>query len=49
MTKQNKKGQWVRAVPLPYYGLLKKKCECGKSFWKEKNYEAHYELEHRFY
>ena len=44
-TTQNKKGQWVPAIPLPYYGL-KKECGCGKSFWKEENYEKHYLYEH---
>jgi len=42
---QNKKGEWVPAIPLPYYGL-RKRCRCGESFWKEENYEAHYALVH---
>lgn len=42
---QNKTGEWTQAIPLPYYGI-KKTCLCGDSFWKEKNYEAHYALEH---
>ena len=42
---QNIQGEWVPAIPLPYYGL-RKKCECGAKFWKEKSYQAHYALEH---
>ena len=42
---KNKRGEYVPAIPLPYYAW-KKKCFCGKSFWFEKNYEAHYALEH---
>lgn len=43
--QNNKRGEWYPAIPLPYYGV-KKQCKCGESFWKEKNYEAHYALEH---
>lgn len=39
--QQNLDGTWSEAVPLPLYGL-KKKCQCGKSFWKEANYVKHY-------
>lgn len=39
--QQNQDGTWSATVPLPFYGL-KKKCECGKSFWKEENYWKHY-------
>lgn len=43
--QQNKDGTWSHAVPLPFYGL-KKKCECGRSFWKEANYRKHYLTKH---
>lgn len=39
--QQNIDGTWSEAAPLPYYGL-KKKCQCGKQFWKENNYVEHY-------
>lgn len=45
MHTQNKRGEDVPLIPIPFYGL-KKMCCCGKKFWKEKNYEAHYSLEH---
>lgn len=54
----NKKGQWVPAIPEPFYGL-RKMCThsdntpshpslnyCGKKFWTLKAYRAHYALEH---
>jgi hypothetical protein len=44
-TMENKRGEWVPAIPLPLYGL-KKGCSCGASFWFERNYEAHYALTH---
>ena len=43
--QQNKRGEWYPAIPIPYYGF-RKVCSCGKKFWFEKNYEAHYALEH---
>ena len=48
METQNKKGEWVTAIPLPYYGF-KKTCSCGESFWKEINYEEHYIVDHIYY
>lgn len=39
--QQDDDGLWRAAVPLPFYGF-KKKCQCGKSFWKSRNYESHY-------
>lgn len=43
--QENPDGTWSHAVPLPFYGI-KKKCECGKSFWKEENYRKHYLKQH---
>ncbi len=43
--QQNENGSWSTAIPLPFYGL-KKKCDCGKSFWKEENYRTHYFNQH---
>ena len=42
---QNKKGEWVPAIPEPYYGI-RKMCGCGKSFWTLEGYQAHYALKH---
>lgn len=39
--QQNEDGSWSAAIPLPFYGI-KKRCVCGKSFWKESNYRTHY-------
>jgi len=39
--QQNPDGTWQQAIPLPLYGL-KMSCECGKKFWKKKNYHSHY-------
>lgn len=42
---QNKEGEWVPAIPLPYFGN-RYHCFCGRKFWKMKNYRAHYALVH---
>jgi hypothetical protein len=42
---QNKKGQWVPAIPLPFYGL-KKRCSCGKSYWTIDGYRGHFAYRH---
>ena len=44
-TTQNKAGQWVPAIPLPFYGL-RKRCGCGRRFWTEEGYRGHYALVH---
>jgi hypothetical protein len=43
--QQNEDGTWSQGVPLPFY-VLKRKCTCGKSFWKEANYRKHYLAKH---
>lgn len=45
VTTKNRRGEYVPAILLPYYGL-KKKCECGESFWTENGYDGHYALKH---
>lgn len=45
VTMENKRGEWVPAIPMPLFGL-KKGCSCGRKFWKLRNYEAHYAYEH---
>jgi len=42
---QNERGEWVPAIPLPFYGL-RKRCTCGRSFWTEEGYRGHYALAH---
>ena len=46
---QNKLGQWVPAIPLPFYFMIRKGCSCGRKFWTEEGYEAHYALKHILY
>lgn len=43
--QHNADDTWSQAVPLPLYGL-RKTCGCGRSFWREKNYIRHYQLQH---
>jgi hypothetical protein len=43
--QENSDGTYTQAIPLPFYGL-KKRCQCGTSFWKEENYRKHYAQEH---
>lgn len=46
---QNKRGEWVPAIPEPFfYGfkLRKAKCDCGDKFKTRKRYQEHYALEH---
>ena len=42
---QNSKGEWVPSIPLPLFGL-RKRCECGQSFWTLPGYRGHYALVH---
>jgi hypothetical protein len=44
---KNDKGEWVPAIPLPYYERLRlKKCKCGEMFFTENGYRGHYALRH---
>ena len=43
---KNKRGEFVPSIPLPFYHLIFKECECGKKFLTEKAYREHYALEH---
>lgn len=42
---KNKRGEWVPAVPLPFYGF-RKICSCGAKFWTEEGYNGHYAYQH---
>jgi len=44
---KNTRGEWVPAIPLPFYlPPGRKRCSCGKRFWTLEGYEAHYALRH---
>lgn len=45
VSTQNKRGEWVPAIPLPLYGL-RKRCECGRKFWTAEGYQGHYAVVH---
>lgn len=42
---QNKLGEWVPAIPLPFFGF-RRKCRCGAKFWTLEGYRGHYALAH---
>ena len=44
-TFRNARGEWVPAIPEPFYGL-RKHCQCGREFWRLTGYRAHYALVH---
>lgn len=44
---ENRRGQWVQSVPLPFYGRVRKTCmHCGRKFWTEDGYRGHYAYAH---
>lgn len=44
---KNKYGEWVPAIPLPYYGAFNsRKCQCGHKFYSDEKYRGHYALKH---
>lgn len=43
---QNKRGEWVPAIPLPFFGMIRLKCACGAKFSNMEAYEGHYALRH---
>lgn len=42
---ENRRGEWVPAIPLPLYGL-RKQCFCKRRFWTIEGYRGHYALSH---
>lgn len=42
---QNKRGEWVPSIPLPFFGIMKS-CHCGRRFWTLAGYRGHYALRH---
>lgn len=44
-TTQNKRGEVMPAIPLPFYGV-RKQCCCGAKFWTEARYYEHYAFWH---
>ena len=46
-TCQNKRGEWVPAIPEPYQiSLGRCRCNCGHVSWTRKRYREHYALRH---
>lgn len=58
VSTQNKRGEWVPAIPEPYFGI-RKMCNysenspsmpslhyCGERFWTYEGYREHYALKH---
>lgn len=45
VSAQNRRGEWVPAIPLPFYGF-RKKCSCGAKFWTMDGYRGHYAFVH---
>jgi hypothetical protein len=45
---QNRRGEWVPAIPEPYllWFPIGYKCDCGDHFWTREGYEGHYALKH---
>lgn len=43
---ENKRHEWVPAIPEPYFHLIRLECDCGEKFWSRKRYEEHYALAH---
>lgn len=48
VSTQNKRGEWVTAIPEPYWLRLLDHCQCycGRKFWSMESYQAHYALKH---
>jgi hypothetical protein len=46
-TMQNDRGEWVPAIPLPYFlAFGRVRCDCGERFRGQKRYREHYALTH---
>ena len=45
VSTQNRRGEWVPAIPMPFFGL-RKRCSCGAKFWTLVGYEGHYARDH---
>jgi hypothetical protein len=43
---QNKKGEWVDAIPIPSFKFIGYQCECSMRFLRWRNYRGHYALVH---
>lgn len=54
LRRQNKQGEWIPAIPLPFYFLAYKQCRwykkgekpCDKRFFTLRGYQGHYALVH---
>ncbi len=44
---QNKAGEWVPSIPLPFFGWPHwYRCQCRRWFWTMDGYRGHYGLAH---
>lgn len=44
---QNERGEWVPAIPLPYFlAFGRVRCDCGERFRDQRRYREHYALTH---
>lgn len=46
---KNRFGEYVTAIPEPYYAGFIKICFCGHIFITKRHYQGHYSLEHILY
>ncbi len=43
---RNARGEWVPAIPLPFFAWPRYRCHCGRTFWTMAGYRGHYGLAH---
>lgn len=47
VSTQNARGEWVPAIPEPYYlPFGRRRCSCGETRWGTRSYREHYALAH---
>jgi hypothetical protein len=47
ISARNDRGEWVPAVPLPFFAWPMKRCgTCRRRFWTTSGYQGHYALVH---
>lgn len=46
VSAQNKRGEWVPEIPLPWVLFGHVRCECGRRFLTQRRYREHYALAH---
>jgi hypothetical protein len=43
---ENRRGEWIPSIPLPWPLLAGYRCSCGRRSWTLPGYQGHYALEH---